>query len=154
VTDGSLAARSAAFTHAQRFAPHDVLELQRYVMRRSVPPRREGDMKRGTVSIFSEDPLAQALTSSDAPQALFHRCARDCRFRWPDVTTRLEFRTPAGEVEEVHDLAQCPKCHSTCARILAEPWPRVYFGDPNEISDSGAWVLRDDPNAPGDGEKR
>jgi hypothetical protein len=29
---------SAAFAHAQRFAPHDVLELQRLVLRQSFPP--------------------------------------------------------------------------------------------------------------------
>ena len=31
---------STAFTHAQRFAPHDILELQRQVMHRSLASRR------------------------------------------------------------------------------------------------------------------
>ncbi|HWZ91860.1 MAG TPA: hypothetical protein VNW92_23515, partial [Polyangiaceae bacterium] len=32
---------SAAFAHAQRAAPHDVLELQRIVLRQSFPPNGE-----------------------------------------------------------------------------------------------------------------
>jgi hypothetical protein len=77
------------------------------------------------------------LAEASAPQAMFHRCACGCRFRWPADAQRVEFRAPDGAVEEVHELAECPNCGSTRSRILAEPWPRVYFDGVADRDDEG-----------------
>src|SRR5258706_14445775 len=44
-------------------------------------------------------------------QAVLHRCACGCRFRWPELAERVEVRE-AGALEVV-ELAACPACHTT-----------------------------------------
>ena len=76
--------------------------------------------------------LEEWLFASGAPQALFHRCACQCRFRWPADARRIETRSNDGRVEDAIELAYCPACKSVRVRVL---------GDLNGALTSAPWQL-------------
>jgi hypothetical protein len=84
-------------------------------------------MNRDDIDARRDEEFARVSTSLDEHLVLVHRCGCGCRFQWPERCARFEGHTETGEIEEVYELAQCPRCRSSRSRVLAEPWPRAYF---------------------------
>ena len=74
------------------------------------------------------------LRASGAPQTALHRCACQCRFRWPADAKRVEAHWGTGAVGRVIELARCPACRAACLRVLERAHsPSIDFSQPASV---------------------